>query len=100
MSESGKMSPATGEAEVKSAEVKPEEAVVAAPASTETDPDEDIPHPTFELYCHTLMRGANLGSVVSLIVAPPYLMYRGVRAPMELLRRIGVITARGMVGGA
>ena len=96
--------PETGESqgvEVKSAEVKSTEVktpVVAVPAPAEKDPNEDIPHAYLELYRHTFLRGANLGSVVSLIVAPPYLLYRGVRAPMELLRRVGVITARGMVG--
>ena len=86
--------PAVGE--TKGAEVK--EGVVAVPASTEKDVNEDIPHATLELYRHTILRGANLGSVLSLVVAPPYLLYKGVRSPMELLRRLGVITARGMVG--
>jgi len=63
------------------------------------DVDEDIRHPTFELYRHTILRGANLGSTVSMLVAPPYLFYKGVRTPMELLRRTAGITAKGMVRG-
>ena len=52
-----------------------------------------------ELYRHTILRGANLGSVVSLLVAPPYLWFRGVRDPKEFLMRTGSITAKGMVRG-
>ena len=63
------------------------------------DMDEDIPHPYMELYRHTILRGANLGSVLSLMLAPPYLIYKGVwRQPMEFLKRTGSITAKGMVG--
>ena len=66
------------------------------PALTESDMDE-IPHPTMELYRHTILRGANLGSVVSLIIGPPYLYYKGVRSPGEFIRRLGSFTAKGMV---
>lgn len=62
------------------------------------DTDEDIPHPYMELYRHTILRGANLGSVLSLVLAPPYLIYKGVwRQPAEFIRRTGSITAKGMV---
>ena len=100
MSEPEKKTPETGEpqsAEVKVAEVKPEVGVVSVPAATEKDTSEDIPHAYMELYRHTSLRGANLGAVLSLVLAPPYLLYKGVRRPGELLRRVGVITARGMV---
>lgn len=67
--------------------------------NTSPEVDENIPYPTVELYRHTILRGANLGSVLSLILAPPYLAYKGVwRQPMEFLRRTGSITAKGMVG--
>lgn len=72
-----------------------------APPTTpevKSDPEENIPYPTAELYRHTILRGANLGSVLSLVLAPPYLIYKGVwRQPMEFLRRTGSITAKGMV---
>ena len=61
------------------------------------DDDEKIVHPALELYRHTALRGANLGAVVSLVLAPPYLLFKGVRSPMELLRRTGSITAKGTV---
>ena len=61
------------------------------------DDEEKIGHPTLELYRHTMLRGANLGAVLSLALAPPYLLIRGVRCPMELLRRTGSITAKGTV---
>lgn len=67
------------------------------PASVGADIDEDIPYPTVELYSHTILRGANLGSVLSLVLAPPYLLFRGVRSPGEMLRRTGSITAKGTV---
>lgn len=70
---------------------------VPAKSGASEDIDEHIPHPTLELYRHTALRGANLGSVVSLFVAPPYLFYKGVRSPMEMLRRTASITAKGMV---
>ena len=59
--------------------------------------DEEIAHPSMELYRHTTLRGANLGAVISLVAAPPYLLFRGVRCPRELLRRTGSITAKGTV---
>lgn len=69
---------------------KPEQA-------TPVPDDENIPYPTLELYRHTIMRGANLGSVLSLIIAPPYLLLKGVRCPREFMKRTGSITAKGMV---
>ena len=61
------------------------------------DDDEKIAHPTLELYRHTALRGANVGSLVSLALAPPYLLFKSIRSPMELLRRTGSITAKGTV---
>ena len=46
--------------------------------AVETDADEDIPHPTFEVYRNTLLRGANLGGVLSLVLGPPVLFVCGV----------------------
>ena len=65
--------------------------------SVEADADEIISHPTLELYRHTLLRGANLGSFVALLVGPPVLFLRGVRQPSEMLRRTASICAKGMV---
>ena len=67
------------------------------PQESEDFGDERISYPTLELYRHTILRGANLGSVVSLIGGPIYLLIRGVRSPKELLRRTGSITAKGTV---
>ena len=66
-------------------------------AVDKTDPDEDIPHPTFELYRHTLLRGANLGGFLSLVLGPPVLFFRGVRRPSEMLSRLGGVCAKGVV---
>ena len=70
-----------------------------AAAPDTTDDLEKISHPVMGLYRHTILRGANLGSVVSLLVAPPYLWFRGVRNPKEFLMRTGSITAKGTVSG-
>jgi len=61
------------------------------------DPDEIIPHPTLELYRHTVLRGANMGTFLALIVSPPVLLLRGVRRPADLLRRVAGICAKGAV---
>lgn len=64
---------------------------------TDADTDESIPYPTLELYRHTVLRGANMGSFLALVVAPPVLFIRGVRSPAEMLRRVANICAKGMV---
>lgn len=69
------------------------------PTPPSDDPSESIPHPYAELYRHTILRGANLGSVLSLVLAPPYLWFKGVRSPGEFVKRTGSITAKGMVRG-
>ncbi len=61
------------------------------------DDDEKIAHPSLELYRHTMLRGANMGALLSLALAPPYLLYKGVRAPLEFSRRTGSIVAKGTV---
>ena len=62
-----------------------------------TDVEENIPHPTMELYRHTMLRGANMGSFLSLIIGPPVLLFRGVRKPAEMLHRLGNICLKGTV---
>ena len=65
--------------------------------AVEADTDEDIPHPTFEVYRHTLMRGANLGAFLSLVMGPPVLFMRGVRQPSEMLPRLAGVCVKGVV---
>ncbi len=67
------------------------------PPGDDADTDESIPYPTLELYRHTVLRGANMGSFLAIIVAPPVLFLRGVRNPAEMLRRVASICAKGMV---
>ena len=66
-------------------------------AKVEADADEDIPHPTLELYRHTLLRGANMGAFLTLAFGPPVLFFRGVRKPSDMLRRLGVACVKGVV---
>lgn len=54
----------------------PETKQEPAISSTAQD-DENIPHPYLELYRHTSLRGANLGSVLSLLIAPPLPVVQG-----------------------
>jgi hypothetical protein len=68
-----------------------------AVVEAEADADEDIPHPTFEVYRHTLLRGANLGGVLSLVLGPPVLFVRGVRKPSEMLARLAGVCVKGVV---
>ena len=63
----------------------------------EPDADENIPHPTLEVYRHTLMRGANMGAVLSLVFGPPVLFVRGVRQPSEMFRRLAGVCVKGVV---
>lgn len=58
--------------------------------------DEDIPHPYFELYRHTMLRGANTGSLLTILFAPPIMYFRGRRQPRELVYH----TAKASVYGA
>lgn len=87
--------PQTGQSEA-SAPSKTEEGTKLAVRGSDGDPDEDIPHPYLELYRHTLLRGANMGSVLALLLGPPVLLYRGVRQPAEFLRRLGSICTKGV----
>ncbi len=64
---------------------------------SEPDADENISHPSLELYRHTILRGANMGSFLALVVGPPVLFFRGVRSPAEMMRRMAGICAKGMV---
>ena len=65
--------------------------------AVEADADEDIPHPTYEVYRHTLLRGANMGAFLSLALGPPILFIRGVRQPSEMLRRLAGVCTKGVV---
>lgn len=65
---------------------------------TETvEDDVVIAHPTVELWRHCLMRGANLGSFVSIVFGTPVLFYKGVRQPALLLQRLAGISTYGVV---
>ena len=61
------------------------------------DKDEDIPHYTAELYRHTLLRGANAGSLLVLVLGTPYMLYTGTRCPAALFQRLGRATLQGTV---
>lgn len=65
--------------------------------TVETDGEENIPHSSMELYRHTMLRGANMGSLLSLVFGPPVLLFRGVRKPAEMLNRLGNICLKGTV---
>ena len=69
------------------------------PVADDVDPDENIPHATLELYRHTALRGANLGAVLALVFGPPVLLYRGVRKPYEMMKRLGSASLKGVVRG-
>lgn len=64
------------------------------------DENENIPHPTLELYRHTILRGASVGSLLTLLVGTPVLLSRGVKQPTELLRRISSACVKGVVSKA
>ena len=66
-------------------------------AQSEADADEDIPHPTFEVYRHTLLRGANMGAFLTIALGPPVLFIRGVRQPSEMFRRLARVCVKGVV---
>lgn len=63
----------------------------------EEDADDDIPHPTYEVYRHTVLRGANMGAFLSLALGPPVLFFRGVRHPTEMLHRLAGVCVKGVV---
>lgn len=70
---------------------------VKKPKFTEADVDETIPHPYFELYRHTLLRGANSASLIVLLFAPPVLYLRGTRNPREIMYYTGRASLYGVV---
>lgn len=67
------------------------------PKFTPADTDEEVPHPYLELYRHTLLRGANTGSLISLMFAPPILYFRGTKNPREILYRTAKASVYGVV---
>ena len=79
-------------------ESKPSPVPPEAKQPTETaDDDEKIPHPTYEVYRHTLLRGANVASLAVVIFGPVVLLFRGVRKPTEMLRRLGAASPKAVV---
>ena len=76
------------------------EKTVVLHVKTDADEDENIPHPTLELYRHTLLRGANVGSLLTLLVGPPVLLLRGVRQPAELIRRLSRACVKAVVSNS
>ena len=68
------------------------------PMITGDQDDENIPHPTMELYRHTLLRGANVGSLATLVFGVPVLLFRGVRQPAEIIGRLANASVKGVVG--
>ena len=66
-------------------------------AGEDADHEESIPHSTLELWRHTLLRGANAGSFVSIVVGTPVLLYKGVRQPAVFLQRLAGISTYGVV---
>lgn len=72
------------------------EKVITTPDTT----DDSIPHPYFELYRHTMLRGANSGSLLTILFAPPILYFRGRREPREILYRTARASVYGMLIGA
>ncbi len=65
--------------------------------NTVDEDDEKIPHATLELYRHTLLRGANAGSLLALVFGVPVLLFRGVRQPAEMMRRLAAASTKGVV---
>lgn len=59
--------------------------------------EEVISYPNVELWHHCLLRGANLGSLVSIVCATPVLLYKGVRQPSALFHRLAGISTYGVV---
>ena len=78
--------------EASKSETKKEK-VIATPDTT----DDSIPHPYFELYRHTMLRGANSGSLLTILFAPPILYFRGRRQPREIVYRTAKASVYGMV---
>ena len=70
---------------------------VKKPKFTPDDVEESIPHPYLELYRHTMMRGANAGSLLPILFAPPILYFRGIRKPGEILYKTARASMYGVV---
>ena len=60
------------------------------------DEDEKIAYPLGEVYRHTMLRGAGLGSFAATVVGTPFLLYRGARGVL-LFKRLGKISLLGTV---
>ena len=66
-------------------------------AVDETSDEITISYPKVELWHHCLLRGANLGSFLSIVCGTPVLLYKGVRQPVALLQRLAGISTYGVV---
>ena len=60
---------------------------------------EQIPHATFELYEHTVMKGAQAGAILPMIFSPPvlYALNRKTITWNEMLLRTAKYSMRGSV---
>ena len=67
------------------------------PKFTPDDVEDSIEHPYFELYRHTILRGANAGSLLPILFAPPILFLRGARQPREILYNTARASMYGVV---
>ena len=67
------------------------------PSNQSSDDEVSISYPKAELWHHCLLRGANLGSFVSIVFGTPVLLYKGVRQPIALLKRLAGISTYGVV---
>lgn len=61
---------------------------MASEGSTEVAKEENIAYPLAEVYRHTLLRGAGIGSLVATVIGVPFLLYRGARG-VQLFKRLG-----------
>ena len=58
--------------------------------------DENIAYPLAEVYRHTMLRGAGLGSLAATVFGAPFLLYRGARGVL-LFKRLGKVSLFGTV---
>eukprot|EP00731_Ephydatia_muelleri_P025999 Em0018g99a len=61
--------------------------------------DENIAYPLAEVYRHTMLRGAGLGSLAATVFGAPFLLYRGARGVL-LFKRLGKVSLFGTGAGA
>ena len=66
------------------------------PTGTGDAADEKIAFPLGEVYRHTMLRGAGLGSLAATVFGTPFLLYRGARG-VQLFKRLGKVSLFGTV---